>query len=674
MPRRRLVEKVALSPPSRLGHVKLLIKNAKIVNDDATFEGEIFVEDGIIRCTTQATPPLDGFTVGDGGYKEKDLFITIFCQLRQCHHQQLDGDSVVFMQLHRDVIQTNRQVGKDIIAPGGCETIDAKGMLVMPGGVDPHTHLEFYFMGTRTADDFYTGTKAALAGGTTTVLDFVAKREPGMTLLEAFDDCCARAKEKACCDYGLHVILNEMNDQVEDEMAELVKRGVNSFKMFMAYKDALMLTDEDLIRGLKRCAQIGALAQVHAENGDIIAEGDGETVSEDENEKRLLKEGVTAPEGHLLSRDDEIEAEATNRVCILAHQVNCPLYVVHVMSKSAADVISHRRNAGQVVFGETLASAIGVDGSELRNSSFRHAAAHVMSPPIREDPKNREQLVNMIASGALSCIGSDHCVFDTPKKALGEGNFTKIPNGCNGVEERMAVLWEMGVNRGKIDPCQFVAATSTNAAKVFNLYPRKGRIAVGSDADIVVWDPQLVRKFTPANHHSAGDFNVFEKLICRGAPRFVVSRGRVVVNEGEVHVSQGWGRLLTMPVNGQHAFARIRARAALPPEATEDEVIEPPRSSRASAVASPAPSGGADSVDGASVRSGETPFEQRRPSRDIFPVQPQEFHRRPLTKGGSRNLQDSSFSLSGAQIDDNKNAKSSVRVHNPPGGRSHGIW
>ncbi|XP_022657278.1 dihydropyrimidinase-like isoform X2 [Varroa jacobsoni] len=603
-------------PPSRLGHVKLLIKNAKIVNDDAILEGEIFIEDGIIR-----------------------------------------------------------QVGKDIIAPGGCETIDAKGMLVMPGGIDPHTHMEFYFMGTRTVDDFYTGTKAALAGGTTTILDFVSKKEPGMTLLEAHEDYCTRAKEKACCDYGFHVILDEMNDQVEEDMAELVKRGVNSFKMFMAYKDVLMISDEDLIRGMKQCSRLGALAQVHAENGDIVAEtGEEGDTADDKNQKRLLNEGVSAPEGHLLSRDDEIEAEATNRACVLAHQVNCPLYVAHVMSKSAADVVSRRRNLGQVVFGETLGAAIGIDGSEQRHSCFRHAAAHVMSPPINDDPRNREHMINMISSGVLSCVGSDHCVFDASKKAIGESNFTKIPNGCNGVEERMAVLWEMGVNRGRIDPCQFVAATSTNAAKIFNLYPKKGRIAVGSDADIVVWDPRFVRKFTPANHHCAGDFNVFEKLICRGSPKFVVARGRVVVNEGEVHVSQGWGRLLEMPANGQHAFARIRARTALPPVPTEAEVMEPPRSSRASAAASPAPSGGADSVDGASVRSGETPFDQRRPSRDIFPAQPKEFHSRPLTKGGSRNLQDSSFSLSGAQIDDNKNAKSSVRVHNPPGGRSHGIW
>ncbi|XP_003747176.1 dihydropyrimidinase [Galendromus occidentalis] len=590
--------------PSRLGHVKLLIKNAKIVNDDAITEGEIFIEDGIIR-----------------------------------------------------------QVGKDILAPGGCETIDAKGLLCLPGGVDPHTHMEFYFMGCRTADDFYTGTKAALAGGTTTILDFVSKREPGMTLTEAFDDYTARAKDKACCDYGFHVVLNEMNEQVEDEMEELTKKGVNSFKMFMAYKDSLQLSDAELIRGMKKCAQIGAIAQVHAENGDVIQE----------NQKRLLEEGVTAPEGHLASRHEEIEAEATNRACVLAHQVNCPLYVVHVMSKSAADVISARRNKGQVVWGETLGATIGIDGAEQRHSCFRHAAAHVMSPPIRDDPTTRDYIVNMVASGALTCLGSDHCTFEAPKKALGDKDFTKIPNGCNGVEERMCTLWEMGVNRGRIDACQFVAATSTNAAKIFNLYPRKGRIAVGSDADIVIWDPQLVRKFTPASHHSAADFNVYEKLVCRGAPRFVVARGRVVVNEGDLHVGQGWGRLLPMPTNGQHAFARIRVRDNLPPAPTEEEVIETPPPPRASVTASPAPSA-VDSVDGGSVCSGVATPEHRRPSRDIFPAQPKEFHSRPLTKGGSRNLQDSSFSLSGAQIDDTRNAKSSVRVHNPPGGRSHGIW
>lgn len=616
-------------PQSRLAHVKLLIKNGKIVNDDQMFEGDIFVEDGIIR-----------------------------------------------------------QLGKDIIAPGGCEVINAHGMYVMPGGIDTHTHMEFYFMGSRSIDDFYTGTKAALAGGTTCILDFVSKKEAGMSLLEAYEDYRARAGEKACCDYGFHVIVNEINDQVEEEMEELVtKHGINSFKMFMAYKGSLMLDDTDLIRVFKKCSQLGAVAQVHAENGNII----------EENEKTLLSNEVHEPEGHLLARHEEIEAEATNRACVLAHQVNCPLYVVHVMSKSASDVISARRNLGQVVFGETLVSALGVDGCNVKHKCFHHAAAHIMSPPLRDDPTTRPHLMNLLASGVLSCVGSDHCTFDASKKALGEGNFTKIPNGVNGVEERMPVVWELGVNRGRIDPCQFVAMTSTNAAKIFNLYPKKGRIAIGSDADIVIWDPSVVKKYTPQNHHSAVDFNIFSHITCRGGPRFVIARGRVVVNEGEMHVSQGWGKFVSMPANGQHAFTRIRTRSQLPikPELVEETLPEVASAqggdtpslngAQASAAASPAPcaSPAPDSVDGAmhgnagsSTRGSiqGTPEQSRRPSRDIFPAQPKEFYQRPLTKGGSRNLQDSSFSLSGAQIDDARTSKSSVRVQNPPGGRSHGIW
>jgi len=257
---------------------------------------------------------------------------------------------------------------------------------------------------------------------------------------------------------------------------------------------------------------------------------------------------------------------------VLAHQTNCALYVVHVMSKSASDVISDRRNKGQVVFGETLSSALGVDGGNVRHQCFRHAAAHLMSPPLRDDPSTSPHLINLLASGALSCVGSDHCTFDAPRKALGEKDFRKIPNGCNGAEERMCVTWETAVNKGRIDPCQFVAVTSTNAAKIFNLYPRKGRIAVGSDADIAVWDPTLVKKFNPQTHHSAIDVNVFEHMTCRGGPKYVVARGRVVVKDGELHASQGWGRFLSMAPNGQHAFTRIKMRAQVPVRPEEDVV------------------------------------------------------------------------------------------------------
>uniref|UniRef100_A0A182W2U8 dihydropyrimidinase n=1 Tax=Anopheles minimus TaxID=112268 RepID=A0A182W2U8_9DIPT len=279
--------------------------------------------------------------------------------------------------------------GADFVVPGGCRTIDAAGKLVMPGGIDPHTHFQLEFGGTVSVDDFYKGTKAAVAGGTTTILDFVLPKK-GESLLEAYDAWRVRADPKVVCDYGLHVGITWWSKSVRDEMKILCQeRGVNSFKCFMAYKGLYQLNDSELYEVFETCKELGAVAMVHAENGDIIAK----------NVTKLLSEGVTGPEGHELSRTEEVEAEATNRACVIAHQAHCPLYVVHVMSKSAGIEVARarRRYNGTGIFGETLAAALGTDGTHYHDKCWHHAAAHVLSPPLRPDPTTPEFLMKLLA-------------------------------------------------------------------------------------------------------------------------------------------------------------------------------------------------------------------------------------------------------------------------------------
>ncbi|XP_071572331.1 dihydropyrimidinase isoform X2 [Temnothorax nylanderi] len=588
---------------------RLLIKNGKVVNEDGVIDSDVYIEDGIIR-----------------------------------------------------------QMGRNLIIPGGTRTIDARGKYVMPGGIDPHTHFEFEFMGTKSVDDFYQGTKAAVAGGTTMIIDFVVPRKDE-SLVEAYERYRESADQKVCCDYALHVAVTSWSPKVKEDMATLAKdHGVGSFKMFMAYRDMFMLRDPELIETFKACKEIGAVAMVHAENGDLIAE----------NAKKLLAAGVTGPEGHEMSRPEEVEAEAVNRACVIANQVNSPLYITAISSKSAADVVSAKRSDGIIVFGETLASTIGIDGSEQYGKNVERARRFITNPPLRPDPTTPAYLTEHLAQDNLQVIGSDNCTFSTEQKALGKDDFTKIPNGVNGVEDRMAVLWEKGVHAGIMDPMRFVAVTSTNAAKIFNLYPRKGVIAVGSDADIVVWDPNRKRTISAETHVQAVDFNIFEGMEVTGVPEYVIVSGRVCVDECELKAVHGFGKYVNTDPFGAYVYDMINDKEKRPRGVARTEA-EAKRHADEDAAIAKAKEEARAAAAMAAARANQNGSIHDSPKiklRSIACTLPESAVVTPSTKGprleGQRNLQDSTFSIS---EDVEEARRACIRVNNPPGGRSAGgFW
>jgi dihydropyrimidinase len=450
-----------------------------------------------------------------------------------------------------------KAVGTDIEAPGDARVIDAGGQLIMPGGIDPHTHMELPFMGTVASEDFYTGTCAAAAGGTTMCIDFVipAPEEP---LLEAYQKWRGWS-EKAAADYSFHVAVTWWDDSVHRDMETLVKdHGVNSFKHFMAYKNAIMADDEVLVNSFMRARELGAICTVHAENGELVFR----------LQQEMKDRGITGPEGHPLSRPPEVEGEAANRAIRIAQVLNVPLYVVHNSCKESLEAITRARQEGQRVFGEVLAGHLVVDDSVYRNPDFEFAAAHVMSPPFR--PKgHQEALWRGLQSGNLQTTATDHCCFCADQKAAGKDDFSLIPNGTAGVEDRMSVMWDQGVGTGRLTPNEFVAATSTNAAKIFNVYPRKGSVNVGADADLVVWDPEGSRTISAKTHHQNIDFNIFEGMTVKGINTHTLSQGRVVWADGQLDMERGSGRYIDRPAFASYYSAMERRGEVLAPTAVD---------------------------------------------------------------------------------------------------------
>lgn len=423
-------------------------------------------------------------------------------------------------------------IGLDLPS-AGVEVIDAKGCYLFPGGIDPHTHLEMPFGGTVSRDDFESGTIAAAFGGTTTIIDFCLTNK-GEPLRDAIQTWHAKSKDKAVIDYGFHLMIGEINDSVLDEIPQVIEEeGITSFKVFMAYKNVLQADDETLFRTLKMAKKHGALVMVHAENGDVI----------DFLTKEALTAGNTDPIYHALTRPSEVEGEATGRACLLAGLAESQLYVVHVTCEEAVEKIAEARNKGFTVYGETCPQYLVLDQTALEKPDFE-GAKYVWSPPLREK-KHQQALWNALKSGQLQTLGSDQCSFDfNGQKDLGKGDFTKIPNGGPFIEDRFSVLFSEGVKKGRINLNEFVDIVSTRSAKIFGLFPQKGTIAVGSDADIVIFDPKIERTISVDTHHMAVDYNAFEGLKVSGEPVSVLSRGEFVIRDKEFVGECGKGHYL----------------------------------------------------------------------------------------------------------------------------------
>ncbi len=440
------------------------------------------------------------------------------------------------------VVNADRSFTADVLIENGVITgvgnnlngdtqLDATACYVMPGGIDPHTHLEMPFMGTYTTDDFESGTRAALSGGTTMVVDFCLP-SPGQSLLEA-RQMWDNKTSKASCDYSFHMAITWWSEQVFNEMATVVDGGVNTFKHFLAYKGALMVNDEEMYSSFSRCAALGAMPLVHAENGDVVAQ----------LQQSLMEQGNSGPEGHAYSRPPAVEGEASNRAIMIADMAGVTLYIVHVSCEEAHEAIRRARQNGKRVYGEPLIQHLTLDESEYAHADWDHSAQRVMSPPFR-NKQHQDSLWAGLAAGSLQVVATDHCAFTTKQKRMGIGDFTKIPNGTGGLEDRLSVLWTKGVSTGRLTMNEFVAVTSTNAAQIMNMYPKKGAVIEGADADIVVWDPKRRKTITASKQQSAIDYNVFEGFEVTGLPRYTLTRGHVAVTEDTVNAQEGHGKFV----------------------------------------------------------------------------------------------------------------------------------
>jgi len=419
------------------------------------------------------------------------------------------------------------------LAAEGAQVIDAKGKRVYPGAIDVHTHFDLPFMGTVCSDDFETGTIAAAFGGTTSIIDFAIQGK-GQSLQQALDTWMAKARGKAVIDYGFHVAIGDMTEAVNAEMADMVAGGITSFKLFLAYKGSLMVDDGALFKALRRAGQIGAMICIHGENGDVV----------DILVKEMVAAGKTTPYYHCLSRPPEVEAEATGRAIAFAEIAEAPVYIVHLTSAHALARVKEARDNGQPAFAETCPQYLLLSIDNCKEPGFE-GAKYVMSPPLREK-WHQDVLWSGLASGDLQVVSTDHAPFNFKgqKDMFGTGDFSKIPNGAPGVETRLYLVYSKGFLGGWFDENRFVDLVATQPAKLFGFFPRKGTIAVGSDADLLIWDPKAKHTLSQATLHQRVDYCPYEGTKVTGKPAVVLSRGKVIVEGDKFLGKPGAGQFL----------------------------------------------------------------------------------------------------------------------------------
>jgi dihydropyrimidinase len=450
------------------------------------------------------------------------------------------------------VVNANSTVAADVLIEGstirevraGIPThdhtvVNAAGLLVLPGGIDAHTHLDMPFGGTTSADDFETGTRAAAIGGTTTIVDFAIQAK-GTKMRSALDTWWKKAEGKACVDYGLHMIVTDLGTSGLEDMDDMVREGVASFKLFMAYPNVLMVDDATIFKALQQTSKNGALICMHAENGSVI----------DVIVQQALAEGKTAPIYHALTRPTIAEAEAVQRAIAMAEMAGTPVYIVHLSSEDALNQVREARDRGLPAFAETCPQYLLLSIEDQMPGLSFEEAKYVFTPPLREK-KNQPKLWDGLKHDHLQVVSTDHCPFCfEDQKSLGKNDFTKIPNGGPGIENRLQLIHHHGVNSGKLTLNRFVEITSTAPARIFGMYPKKGTVAAGSDADVVLWDPLAEHIISADTHNSRCDYSMFEGFKVRGNAKQVYSRGELIVENGKYLGSIGRGNYLRRDARG----------------------------------------------------------------------------------------------------------------------------
>jgi len=528
---------------------------------------------------------------------------------------------------------TVKLIGNHLIIPGGTRSIDATGKYIFPGGIDLNVHLQKPGYGTQTIDDFYQGTKAALAGGTTMVVDTVSPGE-GETAKEAFVKWRKWADDKVCCDYGLKM---EMVSGLEpDQLEELVtpEVGINTFLLNLGGEHRLK--DKPFLDTCQKIGEVGGLAMVNAENGVVV----------DSWTKELTEEGFKGPEGHALAHTEDAQTEATLRACLFGNAADCPIYINSVMSGAAADIIKRKKERFFPVIGEVTTAGLACDGEAYWNESWAHSAAHVCTPPLRKG--EQDSLLSGLVSGSLDLVSSHHAAYNSKQKALGAASFKDIPSGVGGIEERLMVLWTKGVLTGRISRQQFVSLVSTTPAKLINIYPQKGRVEVGSDADLVIWDPEATRTLGKDDQVSKCDFSIYEGLQVTGVPDFVIVRGRLVKDQEIFRPMQGYGMYRELPPFGDTLCDLMQNKKDKQVALPEPVVRKPEHLPQLNGVA----------------------------EDDIPPPTPEEAEEKPVSADQHKTNFDLNSHPQTPEFDSARSspARSSVRVRAPPGGVSRGFW